>query len=180
MGIIDRWISPEFEKREELLEFVDVCGPHAEENLAEIMMRMLEELDLAPKLLTITGDNTANNRTLCDSLHAVLLKNSDNKDAQFRIRLHAVSWTAELHPLPCPHYQSHLQERTGLPEGRLSSRLEGYTGRYGHTVVQHYLCPQHKRSNHADPAADPMDCPQSTTPPKLKRRVTSQASRLKC
>ncbi|KAJ5981346.1 hypothetical protein N7522_013767 [Penicillium canescens] len=86
MGIIGHWISPEFEKREELLEFTDICGPHSGENLAEIVIRMLEELDVAPKLLTITGDNAANNGTLCDSLHAELLKNYDDKDDQFRIR----------------------------------------------------------------------------------------------
>ena len=68
--IIGHWISPEFEKREELLEFTDICGPHYGENPAEIVMRTLEELDVAPKLVTITGDNAANNRTLCDSLHA--------------------------------------------------------------------------------------------------------------
>jgi hypothetical protein len=45
MGIMGHWISPEFEKREELLEFTDICGPHSRENLAEIVMRMLEELD---------------------------------------------------------------------------------------------------------------------------------------
>jgi hypothetical protein len=59
------WISPEFENREELLEFTDICEPHAGENLAEIVMRMLEELDVTPKLLTITGENAANNGTLC-------------------------------------------------------------------------------------------------------------------
>ncbi|KAJ9480587.1 hypothetical protein PENNAL_c0164G05839 [Penicillium nalgiovense] len=86
MGIIGHWISPEFEKREELLEFTDICGPHSGENLAEIVMKMLEELDVAPKLLTITGDNAANNGTLCDSLHAELLKKYDDKNDQFRIR----------------------------------------------------------------------------------------------
>ncbi|KAJ5704441.1 hypothetical protein N7536_000130 [Penicillium majusculum] len=86
MGIIGHWTSPEFEKREELLEFTDICGPHSGENLAEIVMKMLEELDVAPKLLTITGDNAANYGTLCDSLHAELLKNHDDKDDQFRIR----------------------------------------------------------------------------------------------
>jgi hypothetical protein len=86
MGIMGHWISPEFEEREELLEFTDICGPHSGENLAEIVMRMLEELDVAPKLLTITGDNSANNEVLCDSLHAELLKKYDDKNDQFRIR----------------------------------------------------------------------------------------------
>lgn len=47
---------------------------------------MLEELDIVPKLLTITGDNAGNNRTLCGSLHADLLKIYDDKDDCFRTR----------------------------------------------------------------------------------------------
>ncbi|KAJ5752721.1 hypothetical protein N7520_009638 [Penicillium odoratum] len=47
---------------------------------------MLDELDIAPKLLTITGDNAGNNGTLCDSLHDQLLKKYDNDDDRFRIR----------------------------------------------------------------------------------------------
>ncbi|KAJ5863000.1 hypothetical protein N7455_007273 [Penicillium solitum] len=47
---------------------------------------MLAELDIAPKLLTITGDNAGNNGTLCDSLHNQLLKKYDNDDDRFRIR----------------------------------------------------------------------------------------------
>lgn len=86
MGIIGHWISPDFEKREELLEFTEINGPHSGENLAEVVLKMLDELDIAPKLLTITGDNAGNNGTLCDSLHDQLLKKYDNDDDRFRIR----------------------------------------------------------------------------------------------
>lgn len=86
MGIIGHWISPEFEKRDELLEFAEINGPHSGENLAEVVLKMLDELDIAPKLLTITGDNAGNNGTLCDSLHGQLLKKYDNDDDRFRIR----------------------------------------------------------------------------------------------
>ncbi|KAJ5593543.1 hypothetical protein N7537_010447 [Penicillium hordei] len=47
---------------------------------------MLAELDIAPKLLTITGDNAGNNGTLCDSLQDRLLKKYDNDDDRFCIR----------------------------------------------------------------------------------------------
>jgi hypothetical protein len=86
MGIIGHWISPEFEKRDELLEFTEINGPHSGENLAEVVLKMLDELDIAPKLLTITGDNAGNNGTLYDSLHDQLLKKYDNDDDRFRIR----------------------------------------------------------------------------------------------
>ncbi|KAI2859077.1 hypothetical protein CBS76997_11410 [Aspergillus niger] len=60
MGIIGHWICPGFEKRDELLEFTEIDGPHSGENLAEVVLRMLDELDIAPKLLTVTGDNAGN------------------------------------------------------------------------------------------------------------------------
>lgn len=86
MGILGHWITPDFEKRDELLEFTEINGPHSGENLAEVVLKMLAELDIAPKLLTITGDNAGNNGTLCDSLHDQLLKKYDNDDDRFRIR----------------------------------------------------------------------------------------------
>ncbi|KAJ6003904.1 hypothetical protein N7540_013186 [Penicillium herquei] len=86
MGIIGHWVSPEFEKRDELLEFTKINGPHSGENLAEVVLKILDELDIAPKLLTITGDNAGNNGTLCDSLHDQLLKKYDNDNNRFRIR----------------------------------------------------------------------------------------------
>lgn len=86
MGILGHWITPDFEKRDELLEFTEINGPHSGENLAEVVLKMLAELDIAPKLLTITGDNAGNNGTLCDSLHDQLLKKYDNDDDRFCIR----------------------------------------------------------------------------------------------
>ena len=87
IGIIGHWISPEFDKREELLEFTEIHGPHSRENLAGVVLKMLDELDIAPKLLTITGNNAGNNRTVCDILHDQLLKKYDNDDYCFRIKL---------------------------------------------------------------------------------------------
>ena len=55
MGIIGHWITPDFEKRDELLDFTEINGPHSGENLAEVVLKMLVELDIAPRLLTITG-----------------------------------------------------------------------------------------------------------------------------
>jgi hypothetical protein len=69
IGIIGHWITPEFEKRDELLEFTEINRPHSGENLAEAVLKMLAELDIALKFLTIIGDNACNNGMLCDSLY---------------------------------------------------------------------------------------------------------------
>jgi hypothetical protein len=47
---------------------------------------MLGELEIAPKLLTITGDNAGNNGTLCEALQSELLKTYDDKDDPFRMK----------------------------------------------------------------------------------------------
>ncbi|KAK5202462.1 hypothetical protein LTR41_011791 [Exophiala xenobiotica] len=54
--------------------------------MAAVVLAMLHELDLAPKLLTITGDNAGNNGTLCDMLYAELSNVYDDEDKDFRLR----------------------------------------------------------------------------------------------
>ncbi|KAJ5878302.1 hypothetical protein N7455_001767 [Penicillium solitum] len=69
IGILGHWITPDFKKRDKLLEFTEINRPYSRENLAEVILKMLAELDIALKLLTIIGDNAGNNGTLYDSLH---------------------------------------------------------------------------------------------------------------
>ncbi|XP_044720091.1 uncharacterized protein HRG_06680 [Hirsutella rhossiliensis] len=61
-AIITHWITPEFEEREEVIEFIELKKSHTGKH--EIVEKTLEELRLKPKLLAITGDNAANNGTL--------------------------------------------------------------------------------------------------------------------
>lgn len=86
VGIIGHWITPDFEKREELLEFTEIHEAHSRENLTEVFLPMLEELQIAQKLLTVTGDNAGNSKTLCDSLHAELLKTYGDENDQSRLK----------------------------------------------------------------------------------------------
>ncbi|XP_044715957.1 uncharacterized protein HRG_10131 [Hirsutella rhossiliensis] len=78
-AIIAHWITPEFEEREEVIEFIELKGSHTGKQLAEIVEKTLEELRLKPKLLAITGDNAANNGTLCQSLYDSLKIKFDDK-----------------------------------------------------------------------------------------------------
>jgi hypothetical protein len=52
LAVIGHWITPSFERREVLLDFVELPGPHSGENMAAVVLAMLHELDIAPKLLT--------------------------------------------------------------------------------------------------------------------------------
>ncbi|XP_044723739.1 uncharacterized protein HRG_01635 [Hirsutella rhossiliensis] len=78
-AIIAHWITPEFEEREEVIEFIELKRSHTGKQLAEIVERTLEELRLKPKLLAITGDNAGNNGTLCQSLYDSLKTKFDDK-----------------------------------------------------------------------------------------------------
>ncbi|KAM4055445.1 hypothetical protein HRG_014987 [Hirsutella rhossiliensis] len=95
-AIIAHWITPEFEEREEVIEFIELKGSHTGKQLAEIVEKTLEELRLKPKLLAITGDNAANNGTLCQSLYDSLKTKFDDKVSPIgrpRMRFHGKkSW----------------------------------------------------------------------------------------
>jgi hypothetical protein len=86
LGVISHWITPDFEKQEELLEFTEIHRVHSGENMTEVPLTMLKELQIIHTVLIITGDNTGNNKILCDSIHTELLKPYDDKDNQFRIK----------------------------------------------------------------------------------------------
>lgn len=71
-AIIGHWYTPDFEEREEVLEFVETHGSHTGEILAEAVMKILEELKIKYKLFSITGDNAGNNGTLFQSVYTSL------------------------------------------------------------------------------------------------------------
>ncbi|EED11685.1 conserved hypothetical protein [Talaromyces stipitatus ATCC 10500] len=86
LAVVGHWLTPEFKLREDLLEFKEIDGLHSGENLSTIVKSVLEAFQIEHKLLTITGDNAGNNLTLCDYLHADLLKDFDEEDSPFRMK----------------------------------------------------------------------------------------------
>ena len=86
-AIIGHWITPEFEEREEVLEFVEVTDKHTGEQLAEVVEALLAELKLKHKLFSITGDNAGNNGTLCESLFDSLKSDYDDEIGGVRPRM---------------------------------------------------------------------------------------------
>lgn len=86
LGVIGHWITPDFEKREVLLDFAEIQGPHSGQNLADCLLTMVHELGIAPKVLTITGDNAGNNGTLCDILYTELLKEYEDEDEALHLK----------------------------------------------------------------------------------------------
>ena len=69
LAIIGHWLTAEFDYRQQVVEFTELKGPHSGENMAAAVEACLLELDLAPKLVSITGDNAANNETMVSDLY---------------------------------------------------------------------------------------------------------------
>ena len=61
------------------MEFVEVRGSHAGEDLAKVVEKLCTELSIRDKLFAIIGDNAGNNSTLCQSLYTSLKRQYDDK-----------------------------------------------------------------------------------------------------
>jgi hypothetical protein len=89
LGVIGHWLTPQFEYREQVLEFTELSGVHSGENMAELLQRMLVELQIEHKLLTITADNASNNETLMSELYFNLTEKftTENSSVSHKKRL---------------------------------------------------------------------------------------------
>jgi hypothetical protein len=74
LGIIRHWLTEDFIYKERVLEFTKIEGLKTRENIAAIVIDLLQELDIEYKVITITGDNASNNETLMDSVESRLIE----------------------------------------------------------------------------------------------------------
>jgi hypothetical protein len=81
LGVIGHWLTPNFEYRERVLEFSELFGSHSGENMAELLQKMLSELQIEQKLLTITADNATNNESLVSELYFNLKEKYSSNDS---------------------------------------------------------------------------------------------------
>jgi len=63
LAIIGLWLTTEFENWQQVIEFTDLTA------VKIWLPRSILELDLVPKLLSITGANTDNSETMFSNLH---------------------------------------------------------------------------------------------------------------
>lgn len=71
-AIIGHWITADFQPQHRILDFQEIEGPDTGENLASIIYKVLCELDIRAKLLSITSDNASNNLAMAEILHDLL------------------------------------------------------------------------------------------------------------
>lgn len=69
LAVIGHWLTADFEYKERVIEFAELWGIHSGENMAHLVQKMLTELQIEHKLLTITADNASNNETLVSELY---------------------------------------------------------------------------------------------------------------
>ena len=86
-AIIGHWYTPDFQEREEVLEFIEVIGEHTREHLVKLVEKLLQELKLKHKLFAITSDNASNNSTLCYHLFQRLKEEYDDRPSVIRPRM---------------------------------------------------------------------------------------------
>ncbi len=72
LAIIEHWLTEDFIYKEVVLEFKKIEGIKSGENMARITSELLHELDIECKVLSITGDNASNNKTLVEELNSSL------------------------------------------------------------------------------------------------------------
>ncbi|KAJ5123842.1 uncharacterized protein N7515_007667 [Penicillium bovifimosum] len=81
LGVTGHWVSTDFKHQERVLEFSELPGSPSGENVAETLQKMLVELRIEEKLLTITADNASINETLASALYLNLSKKYNSVDS---------------------------------------------------------------------------------------------------
>ena len=69
LAIIGYWIGPDFIYRKAIVEFAVLRGIHSSENIALVVFKCIQFLNIMHKLLAVTSDSAGNNRTLVPHLH---------------------------------------------------------------------------------------------------------------
>lgn len=68
MAITGYFVDANWDYHEILLGFMPVHGQHTGSNLADILLGVLQQQNIADRVIAITTDNASNNKTLVDSL----------------------------------------------------------------------------------------------------------------
>jgi hypothetical protein len=64
MAVTGYFLDHDWEYRELLLGFEPLSGTHSGINLSEVLMKLLQQHEIADRVLAITTDNASNNNTL--------------------------------------------------------------------------------------------------------------------
>ena len=68
MAVTGSFLDVDWEYREILLGFEPLSGTHSGVNLSDVLLKLLQQHDIADRVLAITTDNASNNNTLISSI----------------------------------------------------------------------------------------------------------------
>ncbi|CAG8704200.1 1210_t:CDS:2, partial [Ambispora leptoticha] len=71
LAITAHWITKDWKLQDELLDFINLSGPHSGENLCEAFVKSCHEFGILTKIFTITSDNASNNDTFMKYLEII-------------------------------------------------------------------------------------------------------------
>ena len=91
LAVIGHWLTEDFVYKERVLEFAEIKGPKSGENMARIVLELLQELDIECKVITITSDNASNNKTLIDTIDSSLVEHFPSSSLSNVPRFHSQS-----------------------------------------------------------------------------------------
>jgi hypothetical protein len=97
LGITAHWIDRNFQLHEILLDALELNGSHTGANMAQYVLKTLEEYGLKEKLFCVTADNASNNKTMAKV-----------------IEQHIASFKADCNLLGCTGHVFNLAARVGL------------------------------------------------------------------
>ncbi|CAG8720917.1 16820_t:CDS:2, partial [Cetraspora pellucida] len=81
LAITAHWITNNWKLKNILIDFIDLMGPHSEENLCNAFVRCCYKLGILTKMFAITSDNATNNDTFMKCMQEIL-KNLKADEAQ--------------------------------------------------------------------------------------------------
>ena len=111
LGVLGYWINDDWELEEVLLGFEEIHGSHTGENMATIIVEVLERYGIEGQLLGFTSDSASNNGTLTKALKSELGQLS-------------INWECEHNHIQCMAHVVQLILSTFMKELRIKVKDE--------------------------------------------------------
>jgi hypothetical protein len=74
LAVIGHWLTEDFVYKERVLEFIEIDRAKSRENIAGIVIELLQELNINDKVISITSNNASNNETLVNIVESSLIE----------------------------------------------------------------------------------------------------------
>lgn len=95
IGVTIHYVDKEYKLQNHVLDFAAITGPHDGKNIAKSIFEILQKFGISSKLLAITVDNAANNKTMVQELQKLIFNSHnqvwDSENMMFRCFAHVLN-----------------------------------------------------------------------------------------